>query len=107
MRERGTVIPVRMSLSVQPKSSKVDCAFSCNGEELSRQPASLPDRQLLDAYHREINSVAAGLPVKPSHTYSMKSELQKIIPGPVADFVHGTIEQGRQSRTLALEVMLN
>ena len=34
----GTVIPARMSLSVRPEQSQIECAFSYNGKELSRRP---------------------------------------------------------------------
>ena len=103
----GTIIPARMSLSVRPGPSKIECAFSYNGQELSRRPASLPNQELLEAYRSDINSAAAGFSVTGSSVRLMKRELRKIIPRPVAAFVRDAVVQGPEASTLALEIMLN
>ena len=103
----GTVIPARISLSVQPELSQLECAFSFNGEGFPRRSAPLPSQQLLEAYRSDIKLAAAGFPVTSSSTQSMRRELQKIIPRAVIAAVRNVVAAVPEATTLALEIRLN
>jgi len=103
----GTIIPARISLSIRPESSQLECAFSLNGERFPREPASLPSQQLLEAYRSDIKLAAAGFPVPSSSTQSMRRELRKIIPRTVIAAVRNAVAAVPEASTLALEIKLN
>jgi CHAT domain len=102
-----SIIPIRMSLSVRPESPQLVCAFSYNGEELSRTATQLLHHELLRGYREEIASAAYGLPSAGSGASAVRSELRNIVPEQVATFLRKVIMQKPEGATLALEIMLN
>jgi hypothetical protein len=101
-----TVIDVRMSLSVRPESSQLECAFSFGGEEF-RAVTSLLSAQLLNGHRREMRLAIRNF--HPSHSVlpEIRRELRRIIPRRAITLLRNVITQKPEISTLSLEIMLN
>ena len=104
---RGAIVSARLSLSVRPAQPQLDCAFSCEGEEVSRTAKPLPNQGLLRKCRDEIALAAHGRPRAPSNLPSMQRELRRVISRPAIAFLRAMLMQRPEVDTLALEIMLN
>ena len=104
---RSAIVSARLSLSVRPAQQQLECAFSCEGEEVSRTATPLPDHGLLRKCRDEIALAAHGLPRARSSLPSMQRELRAVVSRPAIAFLRAMLMQRPQVDTLALEIMLN
>jgi hypothetical protein len=107
MSGRGTIVTARLSLSVRPAQPQVECAFSCEGEEVSRTATPLPNQGLLRKCRDEIALAAHGHQRARSDLPSLQRELRRVISRSAISFLRAMLTQRPEVDTLALEVMLN
>jgi hypothetical protein len=104
---RGATVSARLSLSVRPAQPQVECAFSFEGEEVSRTATPLPGQELLRKCRDEMALAAHGHSRARSDLPSMQRELRLVLSRRAISFLRAMLAQRPEVDTLALEIMLN